>query len=116
MAIDFEKLGAAGVNVDDALARLMGSRALYERLLVKFLDDGNMARLTEAAAADDAEEGFEAAHALKGVCGNLSMTRLYELVSRQCDLFRAGDRAGAFALVPEAKQCYDEVREVIANG
>lgn len=104
MAIDFEKLGAAGVNVDEALARLMGSRALYERLLVKFLDDANMARLTEAA------------HALKGVCGNLSMTRLYELVSRQCDLFRAGDRAGAFALVPEAKQCYDEVRAVIANG
>ena len=111
--MDNEKLRAAGIDVDDALARLMGSQALLERLLGKFAADQNMARLEDAAAAGDADAGFEAAHALKGVCGNLSMTRLFELTSRQCDLFRAGDAAAAFALVSEVRAAYDAVRAAI---
>ena len=96
-----EALVAAGVDVDDALARLMGSEKLLERLLGKFAADESCARLEAAAAADNAEAGLEAAHALKGVSGNLSMTRLYELTSRQCELIRAGEWPAARELVPE---------------
>lgn len=115
MIMDNEKLKAAGIDVDDALARLMGSQALLERLLGKFTADQNMARLEDAAASGDAASGFEAAHALKGVCGNLSMTRLFELTSRQCDLFRSGDAVSAFALVGDVRAAYDAALAAIAD-
>ena len=61
------------------------------------------------AAADDAAAGLEAAHALKGVSGNLSMTKLYELTARQCELIRADDWPAARALVPEVRAVYDRL-------
>ena len=39
------RLTAAGIDVDDALQRMMGSEALLERLLGKFPEDGNYAAL-----------------------------------------------------------------------
>ena len=104
---------AAGVDVDDALARLMGSEALLARLLGKFAADENCARLVTAAEADDADAALEAAHALKGVSGNLSMTRLYELTSRQCELIRAGDWPAARALVGEVAAAHGALVEAI---
>lgn len=102
-----EALRAAGMDVDDALGRMMGSEALLERLLGKFAADDGCARLVAAAEADDPEAGLEAAHALKGVSGNLSMTRLYELTARQCELIRGGDWPAARALVGDVVAARD---------
>ena len=106
-----DALVAAGMDVDGALARLMGSEALLERLLGTFAVDGNMAKL-EAAQAD-VDAALEAAHTLKGVCGNLSMTALFDLSSRACDLFRSGDTAAAFALVPQMRDAYAAMMSAI---
>ena len=38
----------------------------------------------------DRKEAFEAAHSLKGVLGNLSLTPLYEPTSEMTELLRAG--------------------------
>ena len=108
-----EALRAAGMDVDGALSRLMGSEALLERLLKTFTADTNLGRLEAAAIAGDAEMGFEAAHTLKGVCGNLSMTTLFDLTSRQCELFRAGDAAGAFALVSQVSEAHRAMMDAI---
>lgn len=108
-----EVLDAAGLDTADALARLMGSEALLARLLGKFAADENCARLVAAAEADDADAALEAAHALKGVSGNLSMTRLYELTSRQCELIRAGDWPAARALVGEVASAHGALVEAI---
>lgn len=88
--MNLEVLRAGGVDVDAALARMMGSEALLGRLLGKFTADQSCARFEEAVAADDSEAGLDAAHALKGVSGNLSMTRVFELTSQICELIRAG--------------------------
>lgn len=107
--MDLAVLDAAGLDTADALSRLMGSEALLGRLLGTFLADENMDRLEAAAAADDASAGLEAAHALKGVSGNLSMTKLYELTARQCELIRADDWSAARVLVPEVRAVYDRL-------
>lgn len=108
-----DALVSAGMDVDGALARLMGSEALLERLLGTFTADGNMAKLEAAAADGNVETAFEAAHTLKGVCGNLSMTTLFDLSSRVCDLLRSGDAAGAFALVPQIRDAYASMMDAI---
>ncbi|MDM8163634.1 MULTISPECIES: Hpt domain-containing protein [Collinsella] len=110
--MDLAVLERAGIDTEDALSRVMGSEALLMRLLNTFLEDDNMAKLEAAAAADDAEAGLEAAHALKGVTGTLSMTELYALTSRQCELIRADDWPAARALTPEVAEAY---RRVVAG-
>ena len=42
-----------------------------------------------AIGAGDLDAAFEAAHALKGVLGNLSLTPAYEKVSEMTELLRA---------------------------
>lgn len=108
-----DALVAAGMDVDGALARLMGSEALLDRLLGTFAADGNMAKLEAAQADGDVDAALEAAHTLKGVCGNLSMTTLFDLSSRACDLFRSGDTAAAFALVPQMRDAYAAMMNAI---
>lgn len=46
-----ERLAAAGVDVEDALARFLGSEAMLERFWEKFLEDQNYARLEEIGRA-----------------------------------------------------------------
>lgn len=93
-----EALRQAGVNVDEALERFMNNEALWERFLAKFPADPNPAALSAALDRGDWDAALTAAHSLKGVCGNLSFTRLHQLLTRQVEALRAGDTDGALAL------------------
>ena len=108
-----QALAAAGVDVDAALARMMGSEALLLRLLKKFLDDQNFSKLQAAVSAGDQEAALAASHTLKGVCGNLSMAALFDLLTRQVAAFRAGDWEGAVALLSEITPAYARVTSAI---
>ena len=108
-----EQLAGAGIDVDGALERLMGSETLLERFLLKFLSDPNFEKLEQAVAAEDLEGAIHAAHTLKGVCGNLSMHVLYELLTRQVDAFRGGEWAVAVGLMDEIRPAYVELAGVI---
>lgn len=101
------------MDTDELLSRLMGNEALLARLLGRFLDDDGLERLQEAVEANDPEAGLSAAHAIKGMSGNLSMTRVFAITSRQCELIRAGDWDGAKALVSELVSAYEEVTAAV---
>ncbi|MCR4856513.1 MAG: Hpt domain-containing protein [Erysipelotrichaceae bacterium] len=53
------------------------------------LSEASFDDLSRALEADDLDGAFKAAHALKGVSGNLSLTPLYEKVSEITELLRA---------------------------
>ena len=93
-----ENLRAFGANVDEGLTRCLNNEDFYLRLVLKALDDGNFAGLQSAVAAGDNGAAFEAAHALKGVLGNLSITPLYDMASNITELLRAGEDADYQAL------------------
>ncbi|WP_302779980.1 Hpt domain-containing protein [Intestinimonas butyriciproducens] len=103
-----EQLTAAGVDVHGALERFMGNEALLERMLQRFTGDANYAQLL-AADKRDTEEALRAAHTLKGMTGNLSMTALCPLFTRQVELLRAGDPDGAYAMLPEITLAYERI-------
>jgi len=58
------------------------------RMAKKFLDDGSMDLLRDSVAKGDVKEAFRAAHTLKGVCGNLSFTKLGESSTILTDAMR----------------------------
>lgn len=84
-----EKYREIGLDVASARQRFLGNRELYEKFLFRFPEDQNFAKIMEAVESSQIEEAFNAAHTLKGVCGNLSLSKLYEEVSKITERFRA---------------------------
>ncbi len=91
--LTIETLRRAGVNTEEGLRRLMNNETFYLRLVNMALDDAGFGKLSDAVGNDDRKAAFEAAHALKGVLGNLSLTPMYEKVSEMTELLRAGKDA-----------------------
>ena len=107
------ELETAGVDVDQALERMMGSDGLLERLLAKFLEDQNYSGLRAALEVGDTDRAAAAAHTLKGMCGNLSMTGLFQLFTRQVAALREGDLAGARDLMERIVPAYEAAEAAI---
>ena len=112
-ALKKQRLTAAGIDLDGALERFMGNEALLERFLKRFLQDENEALLSAALTGGDLESALTASHTLKGVCGNLSMTALFVLFSRQVTALRAGDVALAAGMMAEICPALEKVRKAI---
>lgn len=108
-----DKLSAGGIDVQEALDRLMGNEKLLQRLLEKLLSDENFEGLKAAFAAGDQEKAFACSHTLKGVFGNLSAKALFTLFSRQVELLRAGSLQEARELMQEAEPLYQRLLEAI---
>lgn len=108
-----QRLILAGIDIDAMLERFMGNDAMLDRFLSKFLEDTNYTRLLAAIEAKDVEESIAASHTLKGICGNLSMTVLYDLFTRQVEALRADRWDDAVSMMPEIKKQYTIVTDTI---
>jgi HPt (histidine-containing phosphotransfer) domain-containing protein len=69
---------AVYINYDEGVKRVMNNAKLYVKLLTKFKTDTKLDDLDAALAAGDLEKAQTAAHTLKGVAANLSLTELYK--------------------------------------
>ena len=87
--ITIEKLQAFGANTQEGLARCYGNEALYLRLVGMIPAEQNFEKLRQAIEAQEIDAAFEAAHALKGVLGNLSLTPIYAPCVELTELLRA---------------------------
>lgn len=99
-------------DFDEVLRRLQTER-LVQRIAVKFLRDESFAQLESALNADDVQEAFRAAHTLKGVCGNLSFTRLARSSAALTELLRGGNLAAAKESFPEVAADYRQTAEAL---
>ena len=101
-----EALRAYGANVDEAMKRCMNNEMFYIRLVTKALQDPSFEQLSEAVCAGDLDRGFELAHALKGVTGNLALTPLYDPICKITELLRSRtetDYTGYLSTILEKK-------------
>jgi HPt (histidine-containing phosphotransfer) domain-containing protein len=86
---------------EPALARCEGDRELFAGLIAIFLADypGYLDRLREAAAANDAEAMYRAAHTLKGPLGTLGLDDAMNLVAELEQIAERGDLAVAVVTI-----------------
>ena len=94
-----EKLNAFGANTAEGIARCVNNEAFYLRMVDKAMSDANYGKLETAIHAGDKDAAFEAAHALKGVLGNLSLTPILDPVMEITDLLRSGADADYEAIL-----------------
>ena len=87
--ITIEKLEEFGVDTKEGLTRCMNNQTFYFKMLKMGLANDQFEKLESALAANNFEEAFEAAHALKGVLGNLALTPIYKPLAEMTEMLRA---------------------------
>ena len=78
---------AFGGNYQEVISRLRTDERVA-KFLQKVVDDGSYKLLCDSIATGNVDEAFRAAHTLKGVCGNLSITRFGESSSALTEVLR----------------------------
>lgn len=86
--LTIDKLKDYGADVEEGLKRCVDNEAFYLKMVEKAAGDQTFDKLMAAVLAGRLEEAFEAAHALKGVYGNLALTPLFQTVSELTELLR----------------------------
>ena len=107
--ITIEALKQFGADTEEGLARCMGMEEFYLQLVSTMLDDANFAKLDAAVEERDAKSAFEAAHALKGALGNLSLTPVCEPVSEITEMLRGKDS------MPDITDLYKQYKDALGR-
>ena len=107
--ITVESLKAWGANAEEGLQRCMNNEALYLKLVNMFLDKNSYDELKEAIANDDLDKAFQAAHALKGVLANLSLTPLFDIDFEVTELLRNRQKMDYSELLQKYENKYSEL-------
>ena len=89
--LTLDALREYGADVGEGLGRCMNNEAFYLRLVGMALEDKGFEMLHSAIDAGDLKAGFEAAHALKGMLGNVSLSNVLEPVLEMTEALRAGE-------------------------
>lgn len=109
-----ECYAAMGGNYEDVIGRLRSER-LVQKFILKFLTDGSYDLLCRSLAEKNYPEAFRAAHTIKGVCQNLSITKLQDSSSRLCEALRNGYTPEADALAVETEADYRQTVDAIRS-
>ena len=107
--VTIEKLKDFGADTEEGLARCYGNEGLYIRLVNMLPKEGNFDNLKTSIDAGDLDAAFDAAHSLKGVLGNLSLTPMYNLSVEITELLRSRKQADYDPLVNELLRMRDEL-------
>lgn len=103
-----------GGDFDGVIGRLRREQ-LVEKFLYKFLDDKSFELFETAMSDKNFEEALRAVHTLKGICQNLSFTRLYESSSQITNALKAKDYSKAAEMAPQLSEDYAQIVQAVAE-
>lgn len=92
-------------DYEDVMARLPRENMIW-KFLFKFLEDKSYGELLTAMQENDYEAAFRAAHTVKGICQNLSLTKLYEISEQLTQALRIENYREAKELLPKFSEDY----------
>lgn len=77
-----------------------------KKFVLRFLDDKSFELLTESLKTQNYEEAFRASHTIKGVCQNLSLTKLFQSSNTLTEALRNKQYEGVDQLYEDVKKDY----------
>ena len=107
--LTIDTLKAYGANVQEGLGRCMNNEAFFFQMVSMAVANDYFDTIGPALEKNDLVSAFEAAHALKGVVGNLALKPLYEPLSEMTDLLRAKKEADYISLYRPIKELRDQL-------
>lgn len=108
-------LTEAGINVDTALKRFLDDEEMYFEFLNSFVEDTLMSRLKQAVQNGSVDDAFEAAHALKGLCANLSIDSMSKMIVPMVEILRGRSMGGIPEDFKGLSQTYENVCTAITK-
>ena len=107
--LTLEKLQELGIDTKEGLNRCMNMEAFYFKMLGMGLTNEYFETLEKAIADNKLDEAFEAAHALKGVIGNLAIAPIYEPLAEMTEMLRAKQSADYATIYKPIKEIRDKL-------
>jgi two-component system, sensor histidine kinase and response regulator len=103
-----------GVNVREGLARAAGNRRLYRDLLMRFAKDhvDVGAQIAAALECGDSKQAERIAHTVKGVAGNMSISKIYSSADKMEVAIRKRDPEVPKLLTAFASLLNDQVQTI----
>lgn len=97
-----------GGDYDEVLGRLQREQ-LVQKFVYKFLDDKNFNLLKESMDNGNYGEALRAVHTIKGICQNLSFTKLYESSNAMTNALKEDDYKKAADMLPQLSNDYHQI-------
>ncbi len=110
------RLSLCETDIDGAIRRFSGDETLYISCLRSFLQDATMQELNEAILMQAWDDAFTAAHALKGLAGNMGFVPLFHATSELVVLIRSGRIKEIGQSSQQLRNVYNEVTTAIRLG
>lgn len=101
-------------DFNEVLGRLRREQ-IIQKFIYKFLDDKSFLLFEASMENKDYVEALRAVHTLKGICQNLSFTRLFESSSLVTKALKEDDWNKALDIMPQLSKDYYETIDVIVN-
>ena len=103
-----------GGDFDEVLGRLRREQTV-RKFVFKFLDDKSFSLFEASMVKKDYSEALRAVHTLKGICQNLSFTKLFESSSLVTNALKENDWNRAVNMMPKLSKDYYETINVIKD-
>ena len=103
-----------GGDFDEVLGRLRREQTV-RKFVFKFLDDKSFSLFEASMVKKDYSEALRAVHTLKGICQNLSFTKLFESSSLVTNALKENDWNKAVDMMPKLSEDYYETINVIKD-
>ena len=103
-----------GGDFDEVLGRLRREQTV-RKFVYKFLDDKSFSLFEASMVKKDYSEALRAVHTLKGICQNLSFTKLFESSSLVTNALKENDWNKAVDMMPKLSKDYYETINVIKD-
>ena len=100
-----------GSDYQAALSIMMNDM-LIERMIKKFMDNNSYEAIINAYETHNIKEVFALSHSLKGVAGNLALTKLYEIASILTEAMRNKEEAMIDNEIKELKSVYQNIASI----
>ncbi|MBQ6976518.1 MAG: Hpt domain-containing protein [Selenomonadaceae bacterium] len=111
--LTLEKLDEFGVDTKEGLTRCMNNQKFYFRMISMGLSNDSFEKLGKALEENNLDEAFEAAHALKGVLGNLALTPIYKPLSEMTEMLRAKKTADYTAIYEPIMEMRNQLLQML---
>ena len=107
--LTLEKMRDLGIDPTDGLTRCMNNEVFFFKMISMAVANDYFDTLGPALEKNDLESAFEAAHALKGVIGNLALKPIYEPLAEMTEMLRAKKEADYLSMYRPIKEMRDQL-------
>ena len=107
--LTLDKMKELGIDPKEGMTRCMNNEVFFFKMISMAISNEYFDTLGKALDEGDLDTAFEAAHALKGVIGNLALAPIYTPLAEMTELLRARKLVDYASMYRPIKEIRDQL-------